>query len=351
MSRFLSLGLAALLTAGLTTASAARVPGTETYWSYSIDPITDVNKSNVVLYEVNDTSGDTGLIVKCSSFDEPGIWAFLQTKNTLVNAYATQSDGLPDVIMRLGSDPAVTLPVEALRTVVDADGEISPTAVAISGATVQRIINGLNAGKRVVIRVNRETGGQPLTYTFSAAGFTEAWRNIRACGQGRAAVAPPAPAPTPARATPQVTITTPRSAAPAGVAPKFTQWYFTGCVDASSGARRANLVAGYASLCTLAVDTIPNGARVTRADFRYELELREAGRVGTMTLDGMDTWPSSGGTKTSFFQSGNTLNFTLPLNVRWRTDRTYTSINVTATVYFDNGSSKRVFEKLPVSQY
>ncbi|WP_345464625.1 hypothetical protein [Deinococcus carri] len=62
----------------------------------------------------------------------------------------------------------------------------------------------------------------------------------------------------------------------------------------------------------------------------------------------MDRWPSAGGTVTRFRQEGNHLIFTLPLNVRDRADRVYTSLNVTGRITFSNGSSKNVYEPLPV---
>ncbi|GAA5513250.1 hypothetical protein Dcar01_01979 [Deinococcus carri] len=63
---------------------------------------------------------------------------------------------------------------------------------------------------------------------------------------------------------------------------------------------------------------------------------------------GVDRWPSAGGTVTRFRQEGNHLIFTLPLNVRDRADRVYTSLNVTGRITFSNGSSKNVYEPLPV---
>ena len=133
-----------------------------------------------------------------------------------------------------------------------------------------------------------------------------------------------------------------------GQAPKFTRWYFTTCRDASSGASRTGLLAGRAHLCDLAIETVPNGAHPVSAVFRYELEYREGNRTGKLMLDGEDHWPSAGGPVTKYRQEGSRLIFTLPLNVRVRPNRVYTSINVTGTINFDNGSSKRVYEPLPV---
>ncbi|MFC4427304.1 hypothetical protein [Deinococcus navajonensis] len=332
-----------LVALSATAAAVDRIPGTQTYWSYKVDPITDVNKSFVTLYEVNDVIGDTALVVRCSNVERPDLWLYFKSKHQIVDPAATMSDGLPDVTMRLGTDPAISLPVAALTSTSDPDGTTDAYSLGVQGATVQRIVTGLNAGKRLVVRFNRESGGQPLTYTFSASGFAQAWQQVRGCGTRL---------PSPSASTPSVTITPPlASAAPAAAAPKFTSWYFTTCTDAASGQVRTSLLAGRAALCQLVIETIPNGARVVRAEFRYELAYREAGQTGKLILDSVDTWPATSSSVTRFRQEGSKLIFTLPLNVRARPERVYTSINVTATLFFDNGSSKKVYEPLPVALY
>ncbi|GGL20278.1 hypothetical protein [Deinococcus radiotolerans] len=226
-----------LTTLAASAAAVDRMPGTQTDWSYRQDPITDVNKSFLRLHEVNDVAGDTSLVVRCSDAERPELWLCIITKHQIVDAAATMSDGLPDVVMRL--------PVAAM--------------VNIQDATVKRIVAGLHAGKRLVVRFTRQSGGQPLTSTFSANGFAQAWQQIRACGSRLAGTAPSA-------ATLTMTITAPCAA---GAAPKFVACFFTTCTDASSGPVRPSFVAGRAALCQLAIDTIPNGVRVVRADFRY----------------------------------------------------------------------------------
>ncbi|EYB67864.1 hypothetical protein DEIPH_ctg032orf0121 [Deinococcus phoenicis] len=330
----LALAVAAALT--LTTARAIdRVPGTQTYYSFSKDPITDVNTSFVALYEVNDSTGETFFAVRCASFDQAELWAGLNTKNTLLSERDADLGVRPAVTVRLGNDPPIVLPDSELTTVVNSRGDVNLKAVAIHSAAVRRIVSGLNAGKRLVVRINRPSGGQALTYTFSANGFPAAWGQVRACGGGPAATSRP---PSPLAITP----------AAGDAAPRFTRWYFTTCRDASSGTVRTGLLAGRAHLCDLVIETLPDGARPVSAEFRYELEYREGGRTGKLALDSVDAWPPAGGPVTKFRQSGNSLIFTLPLNVRARADRIYTSINVIATVNFDNGSSKRIYEPLPV---
>lgn len=327
--------ITALLACLTVSAQAAeRVPGTQTYYLVKTDPITDVNKSVVALYEVNDLLGESALLVRCSDGERPDLWLALQTKHAVVNPAPTESDGLPDVIFRLGEETPLTLPPASLSRIVDRFDEVNTNQIAIQGAYVNRIIGGLNAGKRLVVRVLRESGGQALTYTFSPSGFATAWNAVRACQTTPGTQVSLSPAPAPASA--------------GGAAPKFTEWYFTTCRDATSGAVRSGLVAGRAHTCDLVIDTVPNGARPISAEFRYELEYREGSRSGKLTLDGVDRWSVAGGTPTRLRQSGTQLIFTLPLNVRARTDRVYTAINVTATINFDNGSSKRVYEPLPV---
>ncbi len=312
------------------------MPGTQTYYSYSKDPITDINTSFIALYEVNDSTSGTFFTVRCANGDKPDLWVGLNTKNDLLSEEDASLDRMPAVTMRLGDDAPIVLSGSELTSVVNASQDVNTKAVAIHSAAVRRIVNGLNAGKRLVIRVNRASGGQALTYTFPAGGFSTAWSQVRACGAATTASTQPS----------GITLTP--STGRASGAPKFTKWYFTTCRDAASGAVRTGLVAGQAHLCDLVIETLPNGAQPVSAVFRYELEYREGGRAGKLTLDSVDTWPPSTGPVTKFRQDGDQLIFTLPLNVRARSNRVYTSINVTATVNFSNGSSKRVYEPLPV---
>ena len=97
------------------------------------------------------------------------------------------------------------------------------------------------------------------------------------------------------------------------------------------------------------IETVPNGAAPSSATFSYELEYVEGGRSGKLTLDTRDTWRAGADGPILHRVEGNRLIFNLPLNVRARAERRYTSINVTANVTFSNGSSKRVYEKLPVT--
>jgi hypothetical protein len=339
-SRLLAPVLAALL---LTSAQAVTpVPGTQTYYTLQDDPITDVNTSFVTLFEVNDRFGDTALTLRCANDGAPDLWLILRAKHELVNPSASASDGLPAVTLRLGTDAPMVLPAASLNTVTNARQEPDVQALALQGSVVRQIVAGLAAGKRLVLRLNRESGGQALTYTFSPAGFAQAWTAVRQCQPARGGAG------TPARSLPAGPVASASSAA----APKFTRWSFTTCREVGSGAVRAGLVAGRAHLCELVIETLANGAVPVGAEFRYELEFRENGVLGKLTLDAVDRWPFTGsGPATTFHSQGDRLIFTLPLNVRVRPERVYTSINVTALVRFSNGSSKQVFEPLPIRPY
>lgn len=325
--------LGGLMSAALssTALAATRVPGTYTYYSAARDPITDANTGTVVIDEVNDTSGQTRFALRCADRDRPELWASLMTKNALLSEEDAYAGLKPTVTIRLGDDPPVVLRDADLVTVVDRGENVLTRNIGFQGAVVAQIAAGLNAGKRLVVRVNRRSGGQALTYTFPARGFDVAWAGVNGCQPyGRAR--------------------TSAGAAPAGAvgAPRFTEWFFTACRDAASGAVRAELLAGRAHLCDLVIETVPNGARPVAAEFRYELEYREGGKTGKLSLPGVDRWPPAGGTAIRFRQEGSRLIFTLPLNVRARTDRVYTRLGVIGKLTFDNGSVKSVYELLPV---
>ncbi|MFC6592695.1 hypothetical protein ACFP81_12295 [Deinococcus lacus] len=321
------------LVAGLLLFSHAqavtRVPGTWTYYSKSVDPITDVNTGWVSIDELNDTSGSTRLTFKCSDSTRPELWAMLTSKNPLVG-----SDGetLPTVTVRVGTGQPQTVYSDSLYATT-LHGEVSPFSIGFPGGITRQMAAGLYQGERVALRIerSRSVGSQTLTYVFPAGGFKDAWNAVNRCQQGQ-----PAPAPVPAPG---------RSAATG--APKFTRWFFTTCTDTASGAVRSQLRAGQTHRCQLVIETVPNGAQPVRAEFSYELEYQEGGRTQKLTLETRDVWNGQGG-PVLFRQDGSSLIFNLPLNVRSRAERRYTSLNVTADVTFSNGSSKRVYEKLPV---
>lgn len=132
------------------------------------------------------------------------------------------------------------------------------------------------------------------------------------------------------------------------VAPTFPQWYFTTCQDAASGERHTGLTVGTLQFCSLVIETVPNGARPVSASFSYELEYVEDGETKKKAISARSQWPSAGDPAVNFNEQGSNLIFELPLMVRERDGRQYTSMNATGDIVFDNGSQKRVYEKLPL---
>ncbi|GHG05289.1 hypothetical protein GCM10017783_17300 [Deinococcus piscis] len=329
--------LLASLALSLTPAAQAaeRVPGTWTYYSASSDPITDVNTGMVIVDEVNDLTGRTSLTFKCADGSEPGLWSVLDSKNPLLDP---ENLLLPTATVRVGSSAPQFIYGDALYPTT-LHGETHPSAVGFPEGITREMAAGLFRGERVVIRLDRDpsVGRQTLTYTFPADGFKVAWNAVNRCQQGQGT---PAAAPVGRVSAPGGT----RS----GEAPKFTQWYFTTCTDTASGAVRTQLRAGQTHRCQLVIETVPNGAKPVSATFTYELEYVEAGRSGKLQLNTRDVWQAGGSGPILHRTEGNRLIFNLPLNVRARPERRYTSINVTANLSFDNGSSKKVYEKLPV---
>lgn len=348
-SHFIKKSAKGLLIATLSLTGLAgaitRVPGTYTYFSSISDPITDVNTGNVLIDELYDQSGDTYMVFKCASAGQPGLWAYLGSKNDLITQADADASRFPNVVIRLGTDAPIQVPAYSQTSVSGANGTFKPTSLGFSTTFAQSMISGLLANKKLVVRVTRTTGSQPLTFMFPAAGFSTGWNNINQCrstGPGGTAgsgstVSVPLPS--------SVAATT--TGGTSG-APRFVQWAFTGCV--SQGRTTSFLVAGQGSACGLNIDFIPNGALAISAEFRYELEYVENGAKGKLVLDGVDRWSAGGGGNVQAQLFSNRLAFQVPLNVRLRPMRRYTSINVIASVVFDNGSSKRVYEPLPITQ-
>lgn len=323
-----------------TALAAERVPGTWTYYSVSADQITDVNTSFVIVDEVNDTTGDTSLTFRCSDRDRANLWAMLSSKNPLLSP---TDEILPTATVRVGSGTPQTVYGEQLYSTSTPNGNTDPSTIGLPAGVTREMAAGLFRGERVVVRLQRDpaVGSQVLTYTFPADGFKTAWNAVNRCQSGR-----------PATTTTSATASAPRTSggSASSDAPRLTSWYFTTCTDTESGVARSNLRAGQTHRCQLVIETIPNGAVPTNAVFTYELEYLQGGRSGKLTLDTRDVWQAGIEGSVLHRVDGNRLIFNLPLNVRLRPDRRYTSINVTAKVTFSGGDSKKVYEKLPVTQ-
>jgi len=288
----------------LTSAGAIDRSGSVLY-TVRTDPITDANTSSVILPELNDTAGRTFLSVICRS-GKPDV--FLTTKNPLYTRDDVTFGVLPTLQYRVDQQPFIEESGTLSATI---NGELDVTRLALTDVADTRLMNAVTTGQsKLAVRVVR-VERSPLTYQFSLQGFAAAWTRVRG-------------------------------------APKFNLWTFTTCTDDGSGRVTPTLTAGRPSRCQLTIDTVPNGARVINASFQYELEYVEGATKGKLKLDGVQTWSASGAGEVGFRAEGGKLVFDLPLHVRARPNRTYTSINAIGTLVFDNGSSKRIFEPLPV---
>lgn len=265
----------------------------------------------------------------------PGTWVgYSVSQDPITDVNIGAGTALPTVTLRIGSAPAQTIYPQQLSETRSANDNSLPNSVAFPAGITRQMAAGLYAGQRVVLRLerSRSAGAQVLTYTFPADGSQAAWNAVNRCQPlGQTASAP--------------------VAAATGEAPRFKQWYFTNCTEEKSGAVPSQLRAGQLHRCSLVIETIPNGATPVSTVFSFELEYTQDGRNGKITLDDRDVWQAGGVSgPVSLRTEGSRLIFTLPLNVRSRADRRYTSINVSGTIHFSNGGSKRVYEKLPVER-
>ncbi|KEF33471.1 hypothetical protein RDMS_12390 [Deinococcus sp. RL] len=142
------------------------------------DPITDVNTSYIVMFEVNDTEGYTGFRLRCVDGGKPNPWGVFFGKNEIMPYDSPDQDDhlWPEVIIRMGTDAPFTVPSADLYGITDETSEIG-----FDGVTFDRIVAGFIAGKKMVIRFSGDHLRQPLTYTFSAQGFNQAWQGVKAC--------------------------------------------------------------------------------------------------------------------------------------------------------------------------
>jgi hypothetical protein len=333
------------LLSGSLASAVTRVPGTNVYYTANTDPITDINIGAAFIGEQYDQETQTLLIVKCADRDRSAPWINIHTKNVLLTSSEADANIFPNVVVRLGTDTPIQVAATNLASIVHSDGTVNVNNIGFSEGLTRTMVTGLLANKKLVIRITRTTGGAPLTYTFPATGFSTAWTGINQCrSAGPASPAVSAPSSAPAALNPAGS----SSSGSAAGAPKFIQWGFTGCTSQSG--TTAALIAGQGSACGLSLDFVPNGAAAISAEFRYELEYLENGVKGKLTLDGVDRWSVSGGGKINAQVFANRLTFQLPLNVRLRPNRRYTSINVIGSIVFDNGSSKRIYEPLTIVQ-
>ena len=143
-----------------------------------IDPITDINTSYIVIFEVNDTEGETRLRIRCDDAGKPNVWGSLATKNEILPEDPDDASTLiwPNVTVRLGTDSPFDFQAGELYSVTD-----TTKSIGFDGKSLDKVVAGLIAGKKLVIRLTGNQFRQPLTYTFSGQGFSTAWNSVKAC--------------------------------------------------------------------------------------------------------------------------------------------------------------------------
>jgi hypothetical protein len=172
MKRILPLLLAAALpTAG---AEFLQVPGTDVYYSYETDAMTDANESYMLIGEINDTAGATAFYIICR---EGQAEVFLKTKNTLLSADDHAVKRTPNLMYRVDAQQAKTIPTAtALK-----NDEPDYTALTFDKARTQILLTAFsNAQQKIAVRILRNDASA-LDYTFSTKGFKDAWRNVKSC--------------------------------------------------------------------------------------------------------------------------------------------------------------------------
>ena len=172
MKRLLPLLLAVLLPTA--AAEVKRIPGTDAYYSYEVDAMTDANESFVVIAEVNDTSAETTFLILCRN-GQPRM--YFDTKNDLLSVEDYDMDRSPNLMYRVDAQQAKTIPTVPTMQ----DGEPDYTTLGFDTARTQIMLTALtNAQQKITFRILRN-GASALDYTFSTKGFKEAWRNVKSC--------------------------------------------------------------------------------------------------------------------------------------------------------------------------
>lgn len=149
------------------------VPGAKVYYLVSKDPITDENRSMLIIPEINDTDAKTFIRFKCVRGTPE---AFLVSKNELVSADNWDADLYPTVTFRVDTQQPKTLQMNGVQ-----DTEGGAILESLGFESDQTVIQALsNAKSKVVFRVNR-IGLSPLDFTFSPKGFAQGMKAIGNC--------------------------------------------------------------------------------------------------------------------------------------------------------------------------
>ena len=163
------------LLAAMTTAQAiTRLPGTDVYYKVDKDAMTDENQSIVIVSEVNDTAGNTGVYFRCRG--SGGYEVFLRTKNALLTEANYDAEKFPNVMYRVDKQTAKTIPSEG---VVSGD-QREYTVLTFSDSNARALHQAFVAANKLAIRILRD-GLSPLDYTFNARGFIAGMKAVNNC--------------------------------------------------------------------------------------------------------------------------------------------------------------------------
>ncbi|ANE44023.1 hypothetical protein [Deinococcus puniceus] len=166
--------IALLCAAFIGTAAAERVPNTQVYYFREFDSMTDANKSTVAVAEINDTEANTFFSFLCRN-GQPDV--YLQTKNDLLTTSDYDADRYPNLMYRVDSQQAKTLPSDGATD----NGKIDLTTMAFDTARDQILVAAFkNAQSKVTVRILRNSASA-LDYTFYVKGFKQAMTAVNNC--------------------------------------------------------------------------------------------------------------------------------------------------------------------------
>lgn len=166
--------IALLCAALLGTAAAEMIPNTQVYYFKKSDPMTDANKSHVVIAEINDTNANTLFYFFCRD-GQPDV--FLETKNDLLTFGEYEAGRYPNLMYRVDSQQAKTLPTDGATD----NGETDLKTMAFDTARDQILVAAFkNAQSKVTVRILRNSSSA-LDYTFNVKGFKQAMTAVNNC--------------------------------------------------------------------------------------------------------------------------------------------------------------------------
>lgn len=164
-----------LLTLAVLGCAGAQVEtGKNVYAVPKKDAMTDANQGKIVIREINDASGSTFIFLRCmgqGNFD-----MYLMTKNPLMSEADYEEDATPDVMYRIDSQAAKTLPTLGVTN------HDKPDLNSLTFTDNDDLVlhNAFIAANKITVRILRN-GMSNLDYVFPAKGYIAAWNKINRC--------------------------------------------------------------------------------------------------------------------------------------------------------------------------